>query len=110
MHILFCLRVRQNQPWDHVHRHELLEEQLRRIRNRQLCHLLRALAIRAPAVVSHEPALLAGVHLELVRRDHQSFEQKLCRAITNETIALHLSETQATLARPTLRGLASTLR
>lgn len=89
----------------HNNHTDLLEEQFSGIRNRQLCHLLGALAVRAPPVVPHQPALLACVHLELVRRNHQPFKQQLRRAVSNQTVALHLSESQPAFARPSLRRL-----
>ena len=84
----------------------LLEQQLCSVRNRQLCHMLGALAIRAPTVVSHQPALLACIHLELVRRDHQPFYEELRRTVTNEAIALHLAQAKASFPRPTFRRLS----
>jgi hypothetical protein len=53
----------------------LLEQQLGRVRDRQLRHLLRALTIRTPSVVPHQSTFLARVHLELVRGNHESFEE-----------------------------------
>ena len=74
-------------------RTHLLEEQLRRIRDRELRHFLGGLAVRAPAVVPEQTALLAGVDLKLVRGDHESLEEQLCCTVADETVAFHLSET-----------------
>ncbi len=88
----------------------LLEQQLRRVWNRQLRHLFRALAVRAPAVVPHKPALFARVHGELVRREHESLEEELRRAVADEAVALHFAEAETAFTGATLCGLASERR
>lgn len=84
----------------------LLEQQLGRIRDRQLRHLLRALAVGTPSVVSHQPALGTRVDLEFVGRDHETLEQQLRRAIPNKAVTLHLPQSQPTFAGATFSGLA----
>ena len=75
----------------------LLKEQFGSIRDGELRHLLRRFAVRAPAVVTHQPTIFACIDLELVGRDHEPLKQQLSRAVADETVAFHLAETQATL-------------
>ena len=90
-----------------MQRSYLLEEQLRSIRNRQLRHLFRALAIRAPSIVTQEPTFLAGMHFELVRGDLESLDEELGGAVADEAVAFHLTETETTFARATFGWLTS---
>lgn len=83
----------------------LLEKQFGSVRNRELCHLFRAFAIRAPAVVAHEAAFFAGVDLELVGGYHEPFEQQLRGAVTDQAVSFHLAKPQATFARAALGWL-----
>jgi hypothetical protein len=70
-----------------------LEKQFCRIRNGKLSHILGAFAVCTPASVSQEAAGLTCVYFEFIRRDHQTFKQKLGCAVTDETVAFHLAKT-----------------
>lgn len=47
------------------------------------------------------------MHLEFVGADHEALEEELCRAVADETVALHFAEAEPALAGSTLGGLAS---
>ena len=70
----------------------LLEKQFCRVRNGKLSHILGAFAIGTPTPVSQEAAGLACIYFEFIRRDHQTFKQKLGCAIADETVAFHFAK------------------
>ena len=55
---------------------------------------------------SEQAALGADLRFELIGRDHQTLQDKLRCAITDEAIAFHLAEPQTTVAGSTFGGLA----
>ena len=67
--------VLQSQPCTDVHAHELLHQQLSGVRHSHLDHTTTSLTTLAPALVTHETALLADVDLVRVRRQHETLEQ-----------------------------------
>jgi hypothetical protein len=83
----------------------LLKEEFSGVRNRELRHLFGAFAVRAPPVVAQQATFLARIHLELVRRDHEPFEQQLGGAVANETVTLHLTQSETTFSGASFRGL-----
>lgn len=72
---------------DHVEQTELpadlLEQELCSVRDGQLRHSFRALAVRAPSIITHQAAFLTCIHLKLVGRYHETFEEELCRPVAN---------------------------
>lgn len=50
--------------------------------------------------------VLANIHIVRIRADHQPLKQKLRRTIRNQTISLHLSQTQTTIPCSSLGRLA----
>jgi len=84
----------------------LLEQQFCRVRDRKLSHVLGAFAICTPTPVTEQTASLTGIYFKFIRRDHQTLEQKLGCAITNETVALHFPKAQAPLTGTAFGGLS----
>ena len=64
-------------------------------------------AISTVALIANEATLAADVDFESVRRDHQSFHDQTRRTVANQTITLHLTNSEAAVPRSTLRWLAS---
>ena len=62
-------------------------------------------AVVAPSLVPEQSALVADVDVEGVGRDHEPFDEQHARAVRDQTIALHLSESEASFARSALRRL-----
>ena len=60
-----------------------------------------------PARVAHESASIANVGGEFVGRDHETLEEQHGGAVADQTIALHLAETKATVAGTAFRWLTS---
>lgn len=60
------------QPWEDVHGHQLLEQQLARVRNAQGCDGTRRAAVVAPVRVGQEAARSADVHFAGIAGQHQS--------------------------------------
>lgn len=53
-----------------------------------------------------QPAPVTHVHVEGVRRDHEPLLQQHAGPVRNETVSLHLAQTEATLAGTSLGRLA----
>lgn len=69
--------------------------------NPYLCLVLAAAALKglvAQVGNCNKPTHVANVHAVWVRRLKQALSQKLCCTVRNLTVALHLSETQATIS------------
>lgn len=81
-------------PGRDVHAKQLLEQQLRSIWNGHPHHIATGLTSLAPFMLTHEPALLANIDFVRIAAQHEPFDQELRRAIGDETVTLHLSETQ----------------
>lgn len=58
-----------------------------------------------PARVSQEAALSTHVHFKRVAGDHESLQQQHARSVANQTVALHLAQTQASVSGAALGGL-----
>ena len=62
-------------------------------------------AVVAPSLVPEQAALVADVDVEGVGRDHEPFDEQHARAVRDQTIALHLAESEASFAGSALRRL-----
>ena len=99
------------EPRGDTHGHELLEQQLGGIWQLHSNDAGRALAGLAVERVlpqgghGDDAALLAHVDPIRVTLVVQSLLQECCGAVRDDAVALHLSETQATIPGPTLCGL-----
>ena len=62
-------------------------------------------AVVAPPLVAEQSALVADVDVEGVGGDHETLDEQHARAVSDQTIALHLSESKTTLTGSTLRWL-----
>lgn len=58
-----------------------------------------------PARVSQEAALSAHVHFKGVAGDHEALQQQHARPVANQTVPLHLAQTQASVSGAALCGL-----
>merc|ERR1719175_319905 len=93
------------QPWNNVHRLELLEEQLAGVRDLDGVHGGRGLACVTPAAVREQAAGVAHVAGEGIARDHQPLHQEHARSVGNQAVPFHLTQPQASVSAPTLRRL-----
>ena len=94
------------------HGHQLLEEQLARVRYHDLRDgraLARVLAALERLVLQvgdgDQTALLAHVNSVRVRLVHETFLKERRGTVTHDTIAFHLTETQTTISGSTLHRL-----
>lgn len=55
-----------------------------------------------PPWVSQQAALPAHVHLEGVTGDHEALQQQHARSVADQTVALHLAQTQPSVSGATL--------
>jgi hypothetical protein len=88
----------------------LLKQQFCSVRNSQLSHFFRALAVCTPSVVAHKAACLTCIDLEFIRWDHKTFQEELGSTVADQTVAFHFAQPQTTFARPTFSGLSSQSR
>lgn len=58
-----------------------------------------------PSIVTHKSTLLTNIDLERIGRDHQPLEKELRRSVSDQAIALHLSESKSSIARTSFGGL-----
>mmetsp|Transcript_10390 Transcript_10390/g.29345 ORF Transcript_10390/g.29345 Transcript_10390/m.29345 type:complete len:230 (+) Transcript_10390:192-881(+) len=97
------------------HRHQLLKEELARVRNLNT-EELGAVAVARGVVAQEGHPLEVGfarqatqlAHVQVVRVavDEQTVAQKVRRPVRDQTVALHLTKAQTTLPRPTFHRLA----
>ena len=66
-------------------RTHLLDQQLRGVRDRDARYRAAFPTTLTPALVRQHPALFTDLRVEAVGRDHESFEEELGRAITDQT-------------------------
>ena len=102
--------MRDNARGD-THRLQLLQQQLIRIWNlnrREVRRVPAALAAPHALLWIHhcnQPAVLTAPAAEQVRALHEALLGEFGDAVRGHTVALHLTETQASLARPALSRL-----
>lgn len=58
-----------------------------------------------PAWISQQTTLSTHIHLKSVTGDHQSLEQKHAGTIANQTVSLHLPQTETTISGTSLSRL-----
>ena len=64
-------------------------------------------AISTVTLIANEATLAADVYFEGIGRDHQSFHDQTCCTVANQTITLHLTDSEAAVSRSTFSRLAS---
>lgn len=78
------------------HRLQLLKQQFARVRDFNLRQCVRTFTVLAPAGKTDKSALGAHFHGKLIARNHQTLHQQHRRAISDQTIALHLPQSKTT--------------
>ena len=100
------------QPRLDLHRHQLLQEQFASVRDLDLADVLCGVASAAvvPELekigLAEEAAPVADVDPVTVRHVEQALFQEASGAVGDHAVALHLTETEATIASSTLGRLA----
>lgn len=79
----------QLEPWQDIHRLELLEEQLARVRDLDVADGGAGAAVIAPARVGQKAACVAHVHAESVAGDHKPLDQQHARPIRWNILAMN---------------------
>lgn len=108
---LVLFRVKDH-PGSNAHCHQLLEQQLAGIWHEHLNDVGVVLVDLAAELLllqvghCHQAALLAHVHAVGVTLVKQALLEECSSAVTDDAIALHLSEAQTTIACTTLHWLA----
>ena len=100
-----------NQPRRNIHRNQLLEQQLARIRNLHISKICSIIACSTSMYVhrviirSYETTLLARIDTIFIRYIEQTLLGKSRRTVCHRGIPFHLTKAEPTIARSTFRGL-----
>jgi len=95
-----------------LHRHQLLQKKLARVRDLDLADVLSRVAPSAVVLelkqvrLAEQTAPIANMHTVAIRHIKQSFFEETSSSVRDHAISLHLSKTKSSITSSTLSWLA----